>query len=131
MALHSGVDGLDLATEIAKDDPDPEVQASVVDALAFRQADRHVVEVLRKAGEKTFDLIVRKGLVDKVDRRTVRNRTCSGPQSAGGRRTSANDRSARDRIHARCGDHSAELTDIISTMEIGRQQDAWTSYQIY
>src|SRR5207245_2664752 len=38
IASRSGMDGLDLATAIARDDPDPGVQASVVDALAFRRA---------------------------------------------------------------------------------------------
>ena len=32
---NSGKDGLDLATAIAKDDRDPEVKASVIEALAF------------------------------------------------------------------------------------------------
>ena len=53
---------------IAKDDPDPEVKATVVDAFAFRRADRHVADVLRCADEKTFDLVARDGLVDDVDR---------------------------------------------------------------
>jgi hypothetical protein len=53
MASRSGMDGLDLATAIAQNDPDPEVQASVVNALAFRRADRHVAEVLQNAGDKT------------------------------------------------------------------------------
>ena len=55
------MDGLDLAAAIAKDDPDPEVKATVIDALAFRRADRHVADVLRCADEKTFDLVARKG----------------------------------------------------------------------
>ena len=66
IASNSGMDGLDLAAAIAKDDPDPEVKATVVDALAFRRADRHVAEVLRGADEKTFDLVARKDLVDEV-----------------------------------------------------------------
>ena len=60
------MDGLDLASAIAKNDPDPEVQATVVDALAFRRADRHVAEVLQNASDKTFDLIARRDLIDEV-----------------------------------------------------------------
>ena len=60
------MDGLDLATAIAKNDADAEVQASVVAALAFRRADRHVTEVLRGASEKTFDLVARSGFVGEV-----------------------------------------------------------------
>ena len=72
IALNSGMDGLDLAAAIAKDDPDPEVKASVIDALAFRRADRHVADVLRSADEKTFDLVVRKDLVDEATTNTSR-----------------------------------------------------------
>ncbi|MBN9268463.1 MAG: hypothetical protein J0I75_28600, partial [Hyphomicrobium sp.] len=61
IASHSGMDGLDLAADVAKDDPDPEVQASVVDEFAFRRADRHVAIVLRNASDATFDLVARKG----------------------------------------------------------------------
>lgn len=124
IALHSSMDGLDLASAIAKDDPDPEVQASVVDALAFRRADRHVAEVLQKADDKTFDLIVRKGLVDQVDDEHVQKGI-----AAARKRQAAGEPSAHDRlrviVYAQDGvDRSADLTDIISTMEIDRRQDA-------
>ncbi len=66
IASNSGMDGLDLATAVAKNDSDPEVKAAVVEALAFRGADRHVVEVLRSVDEKVFDLVVRTELVDDV-----------------------------------------------------------------
>jgi hypothetical protein len=59
IASRSGMDGLDLATAIAKDDPDPEVKATVVDALAFRRANRHIAAVLHCADARTFDLVAR------------------------------------------------------------------------
>jgi len=123
MASRSGMDGLDLASTIAKDDPDPEVQASVVDALSFRRADRHVALVLRQASDKTFDLIARHGIVDEVNDEQVKK----GVSAARKRR--AVEPSAYDRLrvilHAQDGeDRSAELTNIISTMEIQRRQDA-------
>src|SRR5258706_15984810 len=46
IAANSGMDGLDLATAIAKEDRDTEVKVEVIHALAFRRADRHVAEVL-------------------------------------------------------------------------------------
>src|SRR3546814_4031215 len=40
IASHGGIDGLDLATAIAKTESDPDVKATVVDALSFRRADQ-------------------------------------------------------------------------------------------
>lgn len=125
MASHSGMDGLDLASAIAKNDPDPDVRASVVDALAFRRADRHVAEVLQMAGDKTFDLIVRKGLVDEVDDEQVKKGFMAARKRQALEKTSDYDR-LRAIVSAQGGEgRSAELTDIISTMVIDQQQDHW------
>lgn len=123
MAFHSGMDGLDLASAIAKDDPDPEVQASVVDALAFRRADRHVALVLQQASDKTFDLIASKGLIDDVGDEKVKKGVATA------RKRQVVEASPYDRLRVILyaqdgGDRSAELTDIISTMEIELRQDA-------
>nr|WP_321440569.1 hypothetical protein [uncultured Hyphomonas sp.] len=67
IASNSGIEGLDLATSLARSDPDPEVQAAVLDALSFRRADRHVEEVLRGASAKTFDLVVSKGFIESAE----------------------------------------------------------------
>lgn len=67
IASHGGADGLDLAVAIGKDDTEPEVKAMVVDALAFRRADRHIIDVLRHAGDDTFDLLVRSDLFADVN----------------------------------------------------------------
>ncbi len=124
MASHSGVDGLDLASAIAKNDPDPELQASAIDALAFRRADRHVADVLQNAGEETFDLIARKGLVDEVGDERVQKGVAAARMRLLAEPTSAYDR-LRLILYAQGGeDRSAALADIISTMEIDRRQDA-------
>jgi hypothetical protein len=118
IASHSGMDGLDLAAAVARDDPYPEVQGSVVDALAFRRADRHIAEVLRKASDKTYDLVVRKGLVDGVPDECVRKRLGAARQRqiAGG--LSDYDR-LRAIVYADDGeDRSAELRDIVSSMKM-------------
>lgn len=128
MASRSGMDGLDLASAIAKNDPDPKVQASVVDALAFRRADRHVAEVLQRAGEKTFDLIVSKDLIDDVDDEQVQKGVAAARKRLAVEPASAHDR-LREIVNAQGGeDPSAELTDIISTMEIDRRQDAGVQF---
>lgn len=124
IASHSGADGLDLATAVAKDDPSPEVKASVIGALAFRRADRHVAEILRNANDKTFDLVCRRSLIDVVDDGEVRK----GIEAAR-RRLAAEQNSVEDRLRLIAypegqEDHSAELTKIVSTMEINKKQDA-------
>lgn len=122
MAFHSGIDGLDLVSAIAKDDPDPEVQASVVNALAFRRADRHVALVLQQASDKTFDLISSKGIVDEIDDKQVKKGLTAS------RMRQVVETSSYDRLRAILyaqddEDRSAEMTDIISTMEITGGQD--------
>ena len=123
MAWSSGMDGLDLASTIAKDDPDPEVQASVVDALTFRRADRHVAEVLQNASERTFDLIVRRDLVDEVDDEQVRKGVAAARKRQMAKKASAYAR-LRVIVYAQgVEDRSAEVVDIISTMEIEQQEN--------
>jgi hypothetical protein len=124
VASNSGMEGLELTSTIAMNDPDPEVQASVVDVLAFRRADYHVAKVLRKAGDKTFDLIASNGIVDEVDDELVKKGVAEARK-----RNTTEDTEIYDQLHARVyakeGEKcSAELTDIISIIEIDQQQDA-------
>lgn len=136
MAFHSGMDGLDLATAIAKDDPDPEVQASVVDALSFRRADRHIAELMREAKDTTFDLVAQKRLVDDVNDETVQQGI-----AAARKRQEESGISTYELLHPLIysddsQDKSTELTAIITEMEIGDKQDtavrliydAWNRY---
>lgn len=124
MASRSGMDGLNLAADIAKDDPEPEVQASVVDALSFRRADRHVAIVLKNAGNATYDIVARKGLIDKVDDAKVRKGLAAARERMAAEKTSAYDRLRLIAYADDATDRSAEVTDIISSMDIDRRQDA-------
>jgi hypothetical protein len=79
--------------------------------------------VLRKASEKTYDLIVRKGLVNDVPDDHVKKGLDAARQ-----RQIAEGLSDYDRLRAITyaddgQDHSAELTDIVSTMKIERQRE--------
>ncbi|MFS8974488.1 hypothetical protein PO002_08260 [Cupriavidus necator] len=74
IAIRSGIDGMDLASAVAKADPDSGVQASVAEAFAFRRADRHVAEVLANAGEATLDLVAKKSIFDDVSDDSVKAR---------------------------------------------------------
>lgn len=60
IASESGVDGMDMATEIAKADPSPRVQAEVIQHLQFRRADRHVAELLERAHDATWSLVAKR-----------------------------------------------------------------------
>lgn len=123
IAMQSGMDGLDLATIIATHDPDPEVRATVAGALAFRRADRHVVEVLRNADEKTFDLVARKHLVEEVDDEGVKEALTAARERQITGRSATNDR-LRAIVYADgAEDRSEELTAIIREMKIERRQD--------
>jgi NACHT C-terminal Alpha/Beta 2 len=66
IASESGVDGMDLATELAKTDPSPKVQAEVIQYLQFRRADRHVASLLAQAHDKTWALVAERGYADEI-----------------------------------------------------------------
>jgi hypothetical protein len=66
IAVESGVDGLDLATAIAKKDPSPTVQAEVVQYLQFRRADRHVADLMSAAHNETWALVAKRGYADEI-----------------------------------------------------------------
>lgn len=122
LASNSGVDGLDLASRVAAADPDPEIKASVVAALAFRRADWHVEDILRSGDKRTFDLVALQGMVGAVgdpdiDRclRAARERAS---QSSG----------AYEQLHAIAyppndEDRSENLAPLIATMELGKREN--------
>lgn len=123
IAHRSGMDGLDLAARIAKIDPDPELKAAAVEAMSFRRADRHVADVLSTANDETFDLIYQKHYLEEIDDQLFQGQLASACARA------EKEASDYDRLHAvvyaRDGkDHSAELTELIATIGIERNQDA-------
>ena len=123
VASKSGMDGLDLATSIAKNDTSQEVKASVIAALALRRADRHVADILHEADDALYDLSSRRRLIDVVDDDDVRK----GIEAAR-KRLAAEKNTVEDRLHLIAfpegnEDFSAELTMIVSTMEIDKKQD--------
>lgn len=118
---HSGVDGLDLAAEIAKDESDPDIIISVAEGLAFRGADRHVALVLQNARDDIFDRLSEQDSLDEVDNDLVRKRLADARER---RRPDAGtlDRQLRSIVYAHDNeDRSTELTKLISEIEIGQQ----------
>jgi NACHT C-terminal Alpha/Beta 2 len=66
IASESGVDGMELATELAKADPSPKVQSEVVQYLLFRRADRLASALLAAAHKETWALVASRGYADEV-----------------------------------------------------------------
>jgi len=123
IASHGGFDGLDLATAIAKTDRDPDVKATVVDALSFRRADRHVADLLADAGDATYDILAEKGHLDDIAvdavqqelRRARERRKVAGISHF---------QRLRTLVHAPLeDDHGIEITEIVAEMEIDRKRD--------
>lgn len=123
IASHGAIDGLDLATAIAKTDSDPDVKVTVVDALSFRRADRHVADLLADAGDATYDILAEKGLLDDIAINAIQQQL----QRARERRKAAgisHFQRLRSLVYAPSGeDCDAEVAEIIAEMEIGRKRD--------
>jgi hypothetical protein len=122
IALQGGMDGLDLATAIAKTDGDPEVKAAVAEALSFRRADRHVADLLSDAGDATYDILAKSGHIEDVAIESVQR----GLEAARDRRKAAGV-TADERLQVLLnGLHDdgrdAEITGIVANMEIDRAQ---------
>jgi hypothetical protein len=66
IASDSGMDGIELAVRLAQMDASPKVQASVIEALLFRRADRFAVEILRAAPDEVWRLLARKGYAEEI-----------------------------------------------------------------
>ena len=118
IAMYGGMDGLEFATDVAKTDSAPEVQAKVAEALAFRWADRHVADVLRNADDRTFDLLAHRTLFDRIADEGVRRGL-----TATRKRERTQGVPPRKRLWALVSErgeanHSTEVRTIIAEMEI-------------
>ena len=123
IAFNGDIEGLDLVAAVARSDLDPEVKAGVVNALAFRHADRHVSEVLEGADDETFDLLARRDLIDNVKDTAV----VAGLAAARERLRQKGGR-PYDQIYSLAygrsdEDRSAELTTVIAEMEIDDKRE--------
>ena len=66
IASRSGLDGIDLAAQLAREDSNADVKFEVVQSLIFRRADRHVLEVLKTAPPEVWSKLARKGYAQEV-----------------------------------------------------------------
>ena len=123
IAINSGMAGLDLVAAVAQADPVPEVKASVVGALAFRRADRHVAQVLKDADEKTFDLLAENGLIDDVTDETVKAGLAAARERFRLQGIQTYNQIA-SLVYGPVGeDQNAELETVIAEMEIDKKQE--------
>jgi NACHT conflict system protein len=74
IAMRSGIDGIEFATTLAKNDPSAAVQVAVIEALQFRRADRHVSELLGAALADTWPMLARKGYAEEITDPAAANR---------------------------------------------------------
>ena len=75
IAFNSGMDGIELASEIARNDSSAVVQIEVIEALLFRRADRFAAALLRHAPDEVWRAIANKGYyVSRVSERDVAER---------------------------------------------------------
>jgi len=66
IAYRSGIDGIELATNLAQKDVSPKVQAAVIQALQFRHADRFISKILNKASDEVWQLIAQTGYTEGI-----------------------------------------------------------------
>jgi hypothetical protein len=74
IATEGDVNGLELAAKLAQTDSSLKVQASVIEALHFRRADRFVAEILHAAPEKLWQLLARQGYAEELGDPAARTR---------------------------------------------------------
>lgn len=122
IASNSGIDGLDLATAITKTDSDPDVKATVVDALSFRRAYRHVADLLKDAGDTTYDILAKKGHLDDIAVDAVQQELQRARERLKVAGISHFER-LRTLVYAPDGDdRDTEVTEVVAEMEIDRKR---------
>jgi hypothetical protein len=66
IARLSGMDGIELATRLAKADASPNVKFSAIESLLFRRADRFAVEILSTAPDEVWSLLAIRGYTREI-----------------------------------------------------------------
>lgn len=67
IAERSGVDGIVLATKLTQYDPSANVQASVIEVLQFRRANRFVTQILSTAPDEVWHLLAIQGYFEGIE----------------------------------------------------------------
>ncbi len=123
IVFDSGLDGLDLAAAVAKTDPAAEVRVAVAEALAFRRADRHIIDVLHDAENEVFDQLVKRNLFDRVTKSSVAERLAAARERSRARGFPPYDRISALLNGPEGDDTEAELAIAITEAEITERND--------
>ena len=74
IATQSGMDGLELATDLAYTDASPKVKKEVLQALAFRRADRFFIKLIKTASDDVWQELGARGYADEIGDQDVASR---------------------------------------------------------
>lgn len=66
IASRSGMDGIELATELAKKDARSKVRVEVINALLFRRADRFAADILKNSSDEVWAMLAKQGHVGEI-----------------------------------------------------------------
>lgn len=127
IAFGGDIYGLDLVAAIAKSEPDAELKAAAIEALAFRDADRHIAEALQDADNVIFDLLARTGQVDHTRDEYVQARLSAAQERSGVHAMTPHKRISEFLHGSGANRDEEELTSAIATVEIDMSTGGLTS----
>lgn len=81
IAYESGMDGIELATNLTKSDPSVIVQSSVIESLLFRRADRFATDIMKVALDGVWPVLARKNYDEFFSDPMIASRMKSGVQT--------------------------------------------------
>lgn len=130
LAYQCGADGLALVAQVAKSEPLADIRATIAEELEYRGASTHVIEVLQRADDETFDLLVEKQWLPRTLDETVVQRLSAATNRLSVRET-WNYRRVAALVFGGSLDDPAELETAIAEMEIADSPQHWSVSLIY
>ena len=127
VAYDGDIEGLDLVAAIAKSEPDAEVKAAAIEALAFRDADRHVAEALRDATDAILDRLAESRQVDHTRDEHVQARLAAARERSGAKGMTPHKRISALLYGPGADGDEEELASAVATVETERRTGGLTS----
>ncbi len=125
MVMHGGIEGIELATAVARSDSDVSVQSEVAEALHFRYAYRHLAELLKGAPDTILDRFVqREYSLDGHEGDGVAARLNAARSRAASSATAPLDNLRRLALSQPDQDRAGEVTALVAQIEIENGRDA-------
>jgi hypothetical protein len=117
IAHESGYDGMELAARLAANDPEPEVVVKVVEALAFRRGDRHVIRILQAAPGAVWQAVAKAGFPERLTDPALNERLVLERAEVWAAETDSM-RLLHQLVEERPADVEVRITGLIATAEI-------------